>query len=103
MTDYPRSKSDFQRQVLPRLKKPETAAYVLKSCLSKCPFDIIRNVDDNLDEMWKRLNEKYGKASKLTDVVMFDIKQLKVIRKGDNKRFIELVDTVEEGIVTWKG
>ena len=37
----------------------------------------------------------YGKASKLTDVVMFDIKQLKVIKEGDNKRFIELVDAVE--------
>ena len=53
--DYPRFKSDFQRQVLPGLEKPQTAAYVLKFCLSKSPFDIIRNVDDNLDEMWKRL------------------------------------------------
>ena len=44
--------------------------------------------------MWKRLDEKYGKAS---DVVMFDIKQLKVIKEGDNKRFIELFDTVERG------
>ena len=45
--------------------------------------------------MWKRLYGMYGKASKLTDVVMFDIKQLKVIKEGDNKRFIELVDAVE--------
>ena len=89
--DYPRFKSDFKRQVLPGLKKPETAAYVLKSCLSKSPFDIIRNVDDNLDEMWKRPDEKCEKASKLTDVVTFDIKQLKVIKEGDNKKFIKLV------------
>ena len=38
--DYPRFKSNFQRQVLPGLKKPETADF-LKSYLSKYPFDII--------------------------------------------------------------
>ena len=54
--DYPRFKSDFQRQVLPGLKKPETAAYVSKSCFSKSPFNMIRTVDDNLDEMWNRLS-----------------------------------------------
>ena len=42
-------------------------------------------MDDGLDEMWKRLDEKYGKASKLADVVMYDIKKLCAIREGDDK------------------
>ena len=47
--------------------------------------------------MWKRLHEKHGKPSKLADVVMYDIKKLRAIREGDDKRFIDLVDTVEKG------
>ena len=47
--------------------------------------------------MWKRLDEKYGKPSKLADVVMYDIKKLRAVREGDDKRFIDLVDIVEKG------
>ena len=57
--DYPRFKSDFTRQVLPEYKNDEhAAAYALKSCLAKEPLCIVRNVDDNLKEMWKKLDEK---------------------------------------------
>ena len=96
--EYPRFKADFTRQVVPEFKSDtHAAAYVLKSCLSKLPLDIIRNVDDDIQEMWSRLDEKYGKASKLTDAVMNDIKKMRPVREGDNKRLLELVDTVESG------
>ena len=95
--DYPRFKSDFLKQVVPEMKSKDSTAYVLRSCLTKVPPDIVKNVDDDLDEMWKRLDEKYGKPSKLADVVMYDIKKLRPIRQGDNKRFIDLVDVVEKG------
>ena len=74
-----------------------STAYVLRSCLTKVPLDIVKNVDDDLDEMWKRLDEKYGKPSKLADVVMYNIKKLRATREGDDKRFIDLVDIVEKG------
>ena len=54
-------------------------------------------MDDNLDEMWKRLDEKYAKPSKLADVVMYDNKKLRAIREEDDKSFIDLVDIVEKG------
>ena len=47
--------------------------------------------------MWRRLDEKYGKASKLTDAVMNDIKRMRPVREGEYKKFIELVDVVERG------
>ena len=78
--DYPRFESDFQRQVMPEIKKQEMVAYVLKPCL-----------------MWKRLDEKYGKTSKLRDVVMYDIKSLKAVREGDDKKFIQLINIMERG------
>ena len=94
--DYPRFKSDFLKQPVPQMKSKDSTAYVLRSCLTKMPLDIVKNMDDDLDEMWKRLDEKYGKPSKLADVVMYDIKKLCAIREGDDKRFIDLVD-VEKG------
>ena len=65
--------------------------------MTKIPLDIVKNLNDDLDKMWKGLNEKYGKPSKPADVVMYDIKKLRAIREGDDKRFIDLVDTVEKG------
>ena len=94
--DYPRCKSDFLQQVVPEMKSMGSTAYVLRSCLTKVPLDIVKDVNDDSDEMWKRLDEKYGKPSKLADVVMYDIKKLRAIREGDDKRFIDLVDVVEK-------
>ena len=65
--------------------------------LDKILLDIVKNVDDDSDEMWKRLDEKYEKPSKLADVVMYDIEELRAIREGDDKRFIDLVDMIEKG------
>ena len=79
--DYPRFKSDFLKQVVPEMKSKDSTAYVLRSCLKKVPLDIVKYVDDDLDKMWKRHDEKYGKPSKLADVVMYDIKKLRAIRR----------------------
>ena len=96
--NYPRFKTDFERQILPKYKKDDYgAAYALKSCLSDEPLEIVRNVDDNHSEMWKRLDEKYGKKSRFTDSIMNEIKSLEVVRNGDNKSFINMVSVVESG------
>ena len=96
--DYPRFKADFERQVLPKYKKDEYgAAYVLKSCLSKEPLNVVRNVDDNHTKMWERLDEKYGKKSRFTDSIMNEIKWLIPVNEGDNKGFVGLVNIVESG------
>ena len=83
--DYPRFKSYILKQVVPEMKSKDSTAYVLLSYLRNILFDIVKNVDDDLDEMWKRRDEKCGKPSKLADVVMYDIKKLRAIREGDDK------------------
>ena len=52
---YPRFKRDFETQVLPSVSK-ESAPYVLCSCLTKEALGVVRSVDDNIDEMLKRLD-----------------------------------------------
>ena len=94
--DYPRFRSDFEKQILPELESGKVA-YVLKSCLGGEAFDAIYNLDDDVTKMWKRLDEKYGLPSKLVDVVVYDIKNIKHLQEGDDQSFLELINTVEKG------
>ncbi|CAB4021210.1 Hypothetical predicted protein, partial [Paramuricea clavata] len=94
--DYPRFRSDFEKQILPELESGKVA-YVLKSCLEGEAFDAIYNLDDDVTKMWKRLDEKYGLPSKLVDVVVYDIKNIKHLQEGDDQSFLELINTVEKG------
>ena len=70
--DYPRFKADFICQVLPDFKNDEHAAVYILSL--SVPLSITRNVDDGLAEMWKRLDDKYGKPTTFTGAAMGDIK-----------------------------
>ena len=92
---YPRFKRNFETQVLPSVSK-ESAPYALCSCLTKEALGVVRSVDDNIDEMLKRLDEKYGDPAKIADVVIDSIKRVKVIKEGDHEKFIEFVDVVED-------
>ena len=79
------------------MESDEKAAYVLKSCLAGPPFYDVCNVDGDIKEMWKHLNKKYGQPSKLADIVVLDIKNLKAVRDGDDQAFLDLVNIVERG------
>ena len=47
--------------------------------------------------MWKRLDEKCGDPAKIADVVIDSIQQVKTIKEGENTRFIEFVEVVDNG------
>ena len=96
LREYARFKSDFINHVLPELKE-QSRAYVLKSCLKDEAYEYVQNVDDDYKAMLKRLDEKYGCASKLVDLVMKDIKNMKSIKEADYKGFIEMVNVVDKG------
>ena len=94
--NYSWFKSDFIKQVLPQINNQDSAAYTVKSCLEGIPYDLIRNVEDNLDQMWQRLDKRYERTSKLTET-MFDIKKIKAMKEGEEKKFVEFTDIVERG------
>ena len=79
--DYPMFKADFSRHVMSEITCSQSQAYVLKSCLKGEQLSIIDNVDDDIEEMWKQLDNRYGRPSLLTDVVVNDIKCLKPIKE----------------------
>ena len=69
----------------------KNAPYVLRSCLGKEPADTVKSVDDDITPMWKRLEEKYGDPAKVPDVVRCAIQNIKPIREGENKKYVELI------------
>lgn len=94
--DYPRSKMDFDKQVMPTINI-ESAPYILRSCLSKGPANVVKSIDDDLKAMRKQLDEKYGDPTKVVDVIMKAIQNTKNIGDGENNRVIELINVVEDG------
>ena len=96
LREYPRFRKDFEIQVMPSLTN-STAPYTLRSCLGKEPMVVKKGVDDDIAEMWKRLDEKYGDPAKLADAIIDSVQRVKPIRAGDVKQFTEFAEIVECG------
>ena len=94
--NYPQFKTDFEKQIMPSINV-ENAPYVLRSYLGKEPADTVKSVDDDINAMWKRLTEKYGDPAKVADVVMCAIQNTKPIREGENKKFVEFINVIDDG------
>ena len=93
---YARFKSDFKRQVVPHTRSQDLA-YTLKSCLTGEPLKVTESVDNEYEQMWDRLDNKFGRPSLLIDVIMNDIKRMQRIKDGDDIGILNLVDVVERG------
>ena len=48
--------------------------------------------------MWKRLGDKYGDPGKGADVIIDGIRRSKM-KEGEDKRFVEFVNLVEDGSI----
>ncbi|XP_068741776.1 uncharacterized protein [Montipora capricornis] len=96
LREYPQFKKDFQKQVMTQTRKSD-AAYVLRTCLDGEPAKLVKSVDDDIDEIGQRLNEKYGDPAKVADVIIDEIKRFRMLREREDKRFIEFVTLIENG------
>ncbi|PFX18047.1 hypothetical protein AWC38_SpisGene17602 [Stylophora pistillata] len=61
------------------------------------PATIVKIIDDDVREIWKSLDEKSGDPAKVADVIIDGIRRTGIIREEEEKRFIELVEIIEEG------
>ena len=93
---YPQFKTDFKKHIL-SVTSETSAPYVLHSCLSGDPLECVKSIDDNLEEMWERLDRKYGDPTKITDVVINTIQNFKSIKEGENRKLLEFITVVEDG------
>ena len=93
---YPRFKRDFVELVMPTLNNKE-ASFVLRQCLNKDLNRYFESCGDDVDLLLKRLDEKFGDPSKMTDVIINDIKKFKSIESHDIKKLIEFINLIEIG------
>ena len=95
---FARFQKDFQTIVIPANSDPKHQAYVLKSeCLKDDVKKCVENIDD-VSEIWKRLEEKYGNKHDLVDVVVKDLGSVPKLNQNDDVEFISLVDMLEKGL-----
>ncbi|PFX30350.1 hypothetical protein AWC38_SpisGene4867 [Stylophora pistillata] len=93
---YPQFKRYFEKQIMPHLQNDDVS-YVLLSCLGSEPVTTVKSIDDDVREMWKRLDEKYGDPAKVAEVIIDGLRRTRIVREGEEKRFVELVEIVENG------
>lgn len=93
MREYPRFKEDFKNLVKSVYGED---AYALKMCLGGDALQTVRGTEGNYKEMFQRLDDKFGNARKVVDMVISDLKALKRINEGDTKSFVKMVDQVEQ-------
>ena len=92
--DFPRFKADFTKYVRPRLNK-SIVAYVLKSCLTGQPLEVVKNLADEEEVIWSRLDEKYGQPSKLLDSVLFELRSMTQLKDNDTNGIEKLAALIE--------
>lgn len=94
--EYARFKSHYNKVVKPHVKNEDDEIYVLKTeCLKKEAEEHVRNVDDSLKEIWKRLEDRFGRPELASRAFLSDLRQITQVAEGDNTKFIKLVDMVE--------
>ena len=92
--NYPRFRSDFKKFIQPETTVDQSA-FVLRRSLGEKPLQVIGAIDDDISEIWKRLDERYGDPIKMADSIMRDFEKIRPVKDGDDKRLVELVDNVE--------
>ena len=91
---YQRFKSDFNELVLPYLEERE-AAFIFRQCLGKEVEAVLGSGDFDVEQMLKRLDEKFGDPSKMIDSIIGEIQRFRKIENDDNKRLIDFINIIE--------
>ena len=71
------------------------AAFTFRQCLGKEVEIVLGSGDFDVDQMIKRLDEKFGEPSKIIDSIISEIQKYKKIDNDDSRRLIELINIVE--------
>ena len=96
--NFARFKTDFESVVIPAYDDPIHQVYVLKeTCLQGSAYELVRNLD-NIDDIWKRLSERYGDCLDIVDSVIKDIQDVVIPKFNQDQGLVSLVDVLEKGL-----
>ena len=95
---FAKFRKDFDKIVKPYYTDEEKLVYVLKeTCLKGAAKKIVKNVEE-LEEIWIRLEDKYGDKMTLVDIVIQELNDLPKLKATDDQKFIVMVDLLEKGL-----
>lgn len=89
---FPSFKRDYESIMYPTYG---TDPFALKKSLMSKALKTVHGVDNDNEEMWKRLEMKYGIPERFTDSILLDIRKLRIIPDGDHLCFINSVEVIE--------
>ena len=90
---YPNFKTSFETHVKPLCNESQLA-FVLRSYLSDSVRDDVDSLGDNVDDIWERLDRRFGNQSRLVDIILADVKNIEYCGNDDN-RTLNMIKTVE--------
>ena len=90
--DYPSFKCDFKGLMNNNFGED---SYTLQQCLSGEALKCVLGIENYYQEMFKRLDDKFGNNRKIVDLVINDLRALKKVTEGDGKGFVKMVERVE--------
>ena len=95
---FARFKADFKAIVAPSYLNKTHQKYVLKeNCLYGEVQRLVENIDD-VDVIWKRLQEKYGDNIEIVNAIIKDIEKVTFHKNNQDSGLVTLIDTLEKGI-----
>ena len=86
---YPKFREEFRQHIKPHYNSEEEA-FVLKHYLSPEISSDVENLGNDVEEIWQRLDVRYGDKGKLVDVIMSKFKTL----KRPNERPQEIINMI---------
>ena len=96
---FPTFKTEYER-IMNKIYNRD--AFALRQSLVGDAAKVVLGVEDDYDEMMRRLDVCYGDPCKLIDCIIDEIKHLKEIPDGDNRKFIETVNIIERAFLDLK-
>ena len=94
MKKYPEFRAEFVKHVQPQCSESQLA-FVLKQHLSESVRDEMSNVLDDYTKMWQRLDQRYGKTSKIVDAILADVKRISLNDTSDSN-VLQMINIVEK-------
>ena len=97
--NFARFKADFEAIIKPAYEDEMYITYVLKkSCLFGNAYELVKNLERE-DEIWRRLEEKYGDTIDIVDSVITDLQNINIGKFSQDNGMVQLVDILEKGIM----
>lgn len=90
--DFPTFVKDYNRLVVARHGKDP---FILRQSLQGKAREVVGRLDE-FDEMWRRLDDRFGSSAKIVDAVLADICALKPVPEGNKPKLLHMMSVVEQ-------